>query len=63
MLSTPDALQASSETPRKLGARSSRVYRHEIEEQAKTLKLWVRRKRGNRKTGLLGLWAEAGRSL
>jgi transposase len=25
------------------------VYRHEIEEQAKTLKLWVRRKRGNRK--------------
>src|SRR6266849_1889179 len=26
-----------------------RVYRHEIEETAKTLKLWVRRKRGNRK--------------
>src|ERR1700723_1154397 len=25
------------------------VYRHEINEQAKTLKLWVRRKRGNRK--------------
>jgi transposase len=26
-----------------------RVYRHEIDEQAKTLRLWVRRKRGNRK--------------
>jgi transposase len=26
-----------------------RVYRHEINETAKTLKLWVRRKRGNRK--------------
>jgi len=25
------------------------VYRHEIHEQAKTLKLWIRRKRGNRK--------------
>jgi len=26
-----------------------RVYQHEINEAAKTLKLWVRRKRGNRK--------------
>jgi len=26
-----------------------RVYRHEINEEGKTLKLWVRRKRGNRK--------------
>jgi transposase len=26
-----------------------RVYRHEIDEQAKTLKLWIRRKRGNRR--------------
>jgi len=26
-----------------------RVYRHEIDEKAKTLKLWIRRKRGNRK--------------
>ena len=26
-----------------------RVYRHEINERAKTLKLWIRRKRGNRK--------------
>jgi transposase len=26
-----------------------RVYRHQIDEQAKTLQLWVRRKRGNRK--------------
>src|ERR1700736_4653573 len=32
-----------------LGWPGYRVYRHEIEEQAKTLKLWVRRKRGNRK--------------
>ena len=26
-----------------------RVFRHEIDETAKTLRLWVRRKRGNRK--------------
>jgi transposase len=26
-----------------------RVFRHEIDEDAKTLRLWVRRKRGNRK--------------
>jgi transposase len=26
-----------------------RVYQHEIDEAAKTLRLWVRRKRGNRK--------------
>src|SRR6266853_5478279 len=32
-----------------LGWPGYRVYRHDIEEQAKTLKLWVRRKRGNRK--------------
>src|SRR5713101_8695714 len=32
-----------------LGWPGYRVYRHEIEETAKTLKLWVRRKRGNRK--------------
>jgi transposase len=25
------------------------LYRHEISEKAKTLKLWIRRKRGNRK--------------
>jgi len=35
-----------------------RVYQHEINEPAKTLKLWVRRKRGNPETGLLGLWAQ-----
>ena len=34
---------------RVLGWPGYRVYRHEISEQAKTLKLWVRRKRGNRK--------------
>ena len=32
-----------------LGWPGYRVYRHEIDESAKTLKLWVRRKRGNRK--------------
>ena len=32
-----------------LGWPGCRVYRHEINESAKTLKLWVRRKRGNRK--------------
>ena len=32
-----------------LGWPGYRVYRHEINESAKTLKLWARRKRGNRK--------------
>jgi hypothetical protein len=32
-----------------LGWPGCRVYRHEIDEAAKTLRLWVRRKRGNRK--------------
>jgi transposase len=32
-----------------LGWPGYRVYSHEINEEAKTLKLWVRRKRGNRK--------------
>jgi len=32
-----------------LGWPGYRVYRHEINETTKTLKLWVRRKRGNRK--------------
>lgn len=32
-----------------LGWPGYRVYRHEINEAAKTVKLWVRRKRGNRK--------------
>jgi len=32
-----------------LGWPGYRVYQHEIDEQAKTLKLWVRRKSGNRK--------------
>jgi transposase len=38
-----------SEWSRVLGWPGYRVYRHEINEGAKTLKLWVRRKRGNRK--------------
>src|SRR4029077_4880397 len=32
-----------------LGWAGYRVYRHEIDEPGKRLKLWVRRKRGNRK--------------
>ena len=46
-----------------LGWPGYRVYRHEIDEPAKRLKLWVRRKRGNRKLICSGLWAEASRSL
>jgi hypothetical protein len=38
-----------SELTKLLGWPGYRVYRHEINERAKTLKLWVRRKRGNRK--------------
>ena len=38
-----------SDLTKLLGWPGYRVYRHEIEERAKTLKLWVRRKRGNRK--------------
>jgi hypothetical protein len=30
-----------------LGWPGYRVYQHEVDEKAKTLKLWVRRKRGN----------------
>lgn len=38
-----------NEWTRLLGWPGYRVYRSEINEQAKTLRLWVRRKRGNRK--------------
>jgi transposase len=38
-----------SELTKLLGWPGYRVYRHEINEKAKTLKLWIRRKRGNRK--------------
>jgi hypothetical protein len=38
-----------NEFTRILGWPGYRVYRHEIDEAAKTLRLWVRRKRGNRK--------------
>ena len=31
-----------------------RVYQHEIDEKAKTLKLWIRRKRGNRRLECAG---------
>jgi transposase len=45
-----------------LGWPGYRVYRHEIDEPGKRLKLWVRRKRGNRKlicSGCGGKLAEA----
>jgi transposase len=38
-----------NELTKLLGWPGYRVYRHEINEKAKTLKLWIRRKRGNRK--------------
>src|ERR1700728_1235530 len=46
-----DTLGSMGETDwsKVLGWPGYRVYRHEINEQAKTLKLWVRRKRGSRK--------------
>ena len=37
-----------------LGWPGYRVYRSEINEESKTLRLWVRRKRGNRKLGCSG---------
>jgi len=38
-----------SDLTKLLGWPGYRVYQHEINERAKTLKLWIRRKRGNRK--------------
>jgi transposase len=38
-----------SELTKLLGWPGYRVYQHEIDEKRKTLRLWVRRKRGNRK--------------
>jgi transposase len=38
-----------SELTKLLGWPGYRVYRHEINEKSKTLKLWIRRKRGNQK--------------
>ncbi len=40
---------SESEWSKILGWPGYRVYRSEINEEAKTLRLWVRRKRGNRK--------------
>jgi hypothetical protein len=42
-------LRTDNEFTRILSWPGYRVYRHEIDEKAKTLKLWIRRKRGNRK--------------
>jgi len=36
------------------------VYQHEIDEKAKTLKLWIRRKRGNRKIECSGCGRKSG---
>jgi transposase len=41
-------LRTDNDFTRILGWPGYRVYRHEINERAKTLRLWVRRKRGNR---------------
>ena len=42
-------MPTDNEFTRILGWPGYRVYQHEIDESAKTLKLWIRRKRGNRK--------------
>ena len=42
-----------------LGWSGYRVFRHEIKETAMTLRLWVRRKRGNRKLVCSGWFTEA----
>jgi transposase len=42
-------LPTDSEFTRILDWPGYRVYQHEIDEKAKTLKLWIRRKRGNRR--------------
>ena len=42
-------MPTSNEFTRILDWPGYRVYQHEIDEKAKTLKLWIRRKRGNRK--------------
>jgi transposase len=47
-------LPTDNEFTRILSWPGYRVYRHEINEKAKTLKLWVRRKRGNRKIECCG---------
>src|SRR5580698_11308748 len=44
-----------------LGWPGYRVYRSEIEEEAKTLRLWVRRKRGNRKLECSGCGRRIGK--
>jgi len=45
-----------------LGWPGYRVYRHEIDEEAKRLKLWVRRKRGHQKLVCSGCGRELGRA-
>src|SRR5215469_15100098 len=48
---------------RVLGWPGYRVYRHEIKETAKTLKLWVRRKRGKSEVGVFRVRAETQRGV
>ena len=42
-------MPTDNQYPKILAWPGYRVYQHEIDEKAKTLKLWIRRKRGNRK--------------
>ena len=42
-------MRTDNEFTRILSWPGCQVYRHEIDEKAKTVKLWIRRKRGNRK--------------
>jgi hypothetical protein len=48
--------QLEKEWTKILGWPGYRVYKHEINEKGKTLKLWVRRKAGNQKLAV-GMWA------
>src|ERR1035438_9973151 len=52
---------SESEWTRILGWPGYRVYRSEIHEEAKTLHLWVRRKRGNRRLECSGCGQRIGK--
>src|ERR1700682_5080570 len=52
---------SESEWTKILGWPGYRVYRSEIDEEAKTLRLWVRRKRGNRKLECSGCGQRIGK--
>ena len=52
---------SESEWTKILGWPGYRVYRSEIHEEAKTLRLWVRRKRGNRRLECSGCGQRIGK--